>query len=61
MKKKRYLSVVSMVRDMGDQKLADAVEQRIESRHIRNKKKIRVRLDKIKKLVAEVEELLLYV
>lgn len=50
-----------MVRDTGDQKLADAVERRIESKHIRNKKKIRVRLEKIKKLVAEVEELLLYV
>lgn len=50
-----------MVRDIGDKKLADAVEQIIESKHIRNKKKIRVRLDKIKKLVAELEKLLLYV
>lgn len=61
MSKKKYLSVVSMVRDIGDKKLADAVEQIIESKHIRNKKKIRVRLDKIKKLVAELEKLLLYV
>jgi polyhydroxyalkanoate synthesis regulator phasin len=67
---KKYSSVMQMVRDMtkegsfdsvGGDKFADQLEKQIEKKHLKAKKKVKSKLDQIKLLIKEVEDLLPYV